>query len=278
MKHKEISQSSFSARAWPDFRCFIQALVLVAALVGFKSSAEALEYLVQLDGFNGERIEGVVDTSADTFTLRSWAKVFAGTDSWVPNLQAYPLVLHAFKQDGSWYDVPDDWDGTLTDWAFIQSVGEKLENITWTNGSLPYRCAFKNAACGWGGFRSQPSEPIIRSPNAFNKSSFMYFPYGDGSAVGDVPFQRISVQSIDRGPNATLSVRLYGKVPHVILKALPGSDWGVQWTADLASQWWQDLAQVSIGPNGTGELIDRGTTTSDSMRFYRLQLLNYGTR
>ena len=44
-------------------------------------------------------------------------------------------MLRAYKQDGSPFDVPDDWDGQLSGLAFLLQSDEDLRSVAWNEGT-----------------------------------------------------------------------------------------------------------------------------------------------
>ena len=98
-------------------------------------------------------IKGWVDTTTNTFTIASWhdTNKVSWTQAWTPQAKELPLVLLAYKQDGTPFDVPEDWDGQLSGFAFLLPADQDLLSVMWNEGTpTPF---WKGASFGWGGLR-----------------------------------------------------------------------------------------------------------------------------
>ncbi|MGL4511899.1 MAG: hypothetical protein ACRCT8_02325 [Lacipirellulaceae bacterium] len=117
---------------------------------------------------------GVVDTTANTLTIRWWTELpasqaFAQPTLVALNLSAAPLVWPAVDANNLPYDVPDSFGAGPNpfavglDWAFISPV--LAQDVTWTAANLsgqPVPVTFSNPAAGfyypgWGGSRTPVS-------------------------------------------------------------------------------------------------------------------------
>jgi len=80
-------------------------------------NANATLYSVELIDNDGPHITGVVDTTADTFTILTWIENPGGTAFWSGN--DLPRTYQAKNSNGNAYDVPDNWNGTMSGWGFL---------------------------------------------------------------------------------------------------------------------------------------------------------------
>lgn len=88
---------------------------------------------------------GIVDTSADTFTLTSVVDGAGGQDFWTISA---PVVMNAVDSAGLAYDVPNTWDGTIdASWGFL---GPLLSASSFNEGSASG--TWSDWSTGWGAF------------------------------------------------------------------------------------------------------------------------------
>ena len=184
-----------------NLRRFLPSALLTLAL--FSSSLSSLRanlFSVHLGrtGSNSIDIYGTVDTSTDSFTISSWT----GTGTpWTPDAGEFPLTLQAYTLAGLGtsvsYDVADNWDGTMSGWAFLLPQGTGVSDLTWNQGS-----AIGTSSFGWGGFRGS---------NGFTANlggginSFQYIPMSNGAI--DLNLTTVSIQSV---PDAGSTFGLMG--------------------------------------------------------------------
>ncbi len=135
-------------------------------------------------------IKGWVDTTTNTFTIASWSD--ASGVCWTPQGKGLPLVLRAYKQDGTAFDVPDDWDGQLSGFAFLLSADQDLRSVMWNEGTPdPF---WKGASFGWGGLRNSLGKVVLA-----DRTRFRYVPDGRGAA--DLDFETVTVTPRPRKTN-----------------------------------------------------------------------------
>jgi hypothetical protein len=109
----------------------------------------AAQFAVDLVDWYGTGIAGTVDTSSDTFAINSWVNSTT-TPGWAPALTEFPVTLRAFSFTGGGpYDVPDNWDGTISGWAFLLQPPQDNQSTQWQQGTVNTGVA----SFGWGGFR-----------------------------------------------------------------------------------------------------------------------------
>jgi len=129
-----------------------RAIALALSSLALASGAHAALYSVVAPpaaiGFTG-----VVDTTADTFTLTSVTDGAGGNDFWTISA---PVVMNAVDSGGAAYDVPDAWDGTIdSTWGFL---GPFLATIPFNEGSATG--TWSDWSTGWGAFEN-PAGTII---------------------------------------------------------------------------------------------------------------------
>lgn len=133
-------------------RLLPSALLSLALLGSFVTPLRATLFSVHLgwSGTGSFDVYGSVDTSTDSFTINSWT----GSGSpWTPDAGEFPITLQAQTLAGLGtsvaYDVADNWDGTMSGWAFLLPPGTSVGDLTWNQGTplLP------TSSFGWGGFR-----------------------------------------------------------------------------------------------------------------------------
>lgn len=94
---------------------------------------------------DGVSFSGIVDTSADTFTLHNVVDGAAGNTFWTISS---PVVMHAVDSAGLAYDVPNAWDGTIdSTWGF---VGPLLSAVAFNEGAAP--AVWSTWSTGWGAY------------------------------------------------------------------------------------------------------------------------------
>ncbi|NOX09107.1 MAG: hypothetical protein GXP22_06415 [Gammaproteobacteria bacterium] len=106
---------------------------------------------------------GVVDTTTDIFTLTSVTDGVLYQDFWtIPS----SLTMPAYDSSGGFYDVPDNWNGTIdSTWGF---VGPLLSAITFNEGSA--NGAYSDWTTGWGALIN-PLGTYVTSPTESNAMS-----------------------------------------------------------------------------------------------------------
>ncbi len=150
---------------------------------------KAAEFSVHLIDEIGPVIDGVVDTSTDTFQIKSWTNSPGATHYWTPKPNQLPLTLRAYKlgKNALSFDVPDNWDGTMDGWVFALPVEQELGQIEWEQGSTTI---WKETSFGWGGFRR--GTDIICVGGRGGASVLNYAPV-EPRAVGDSSFETVEI-------------------------------------------------------------------------------------
>jgi hypothetical protein len=133
-------------------------------------------------------IKGWVDTTTNTFTIASWhdTNKVSWTQAWTPQVKELPLVLLAYKQDGTPFDVPDDWDGQLSGFAFLLPADQDLRSVMWNEGTPSE--FWKGASFGWGGLRNSTGQVVLAS-----RTRFRYLPHVDGGGTTDLNIETVTV-------------------------------------------------------------------------------------
>lgn len=123
---------------------YIKTIILfVLFLLAVTGSANAAFFSFEWEAPSEFRTTGFVDTIANTMTVQSWTDL--GGNSWT--LTSLPRDYTARASDGSIFDVPDTWDGTIgSTWAFIPNVQDSSQ--TWAEGVFNGGDDFY----GWGGY------------------------------------------------------------------------------------------------------------------------------
>jgi hypothetical protein len=133
-------------------------------------------------------IKGWVDTTTNTFTIASWhdTNKVSWTQAWTPQAKELPLVLLAYKQDGTPFDVPEDWDGQLSGFAFLLPADQDLLSVMWNEGTpTPF---WKGASFGWGGLRNSAGQVVLA-----DRTRFRYLPHVDGGGTTDLNLETVAV-------------------------------------------------------------------------------------
>lgn len=90
----------------------------------------------------GPIVTGFVDTTLDSATLET-VQQSPGSPYWTPT--DLPMTLLAVDSSGHPFDVPDIWDGKISDdWMFLAQ--QRNDQINWLEGTGPSLSTF-----GWGG-------------------------------------------------------------------------------------------------------------------------------
>lgn len=137
-------------------------VVIVLLSLSVVSPTQAAELSVHLGYGTALAIDGVVNTSTDTFRITSWTALpTAGCR--VPAADQFPLVLQAFTASGSGYNVPDTWKGAIgaaAGWAFLLPVDQDLTTVRWAQGQPTD--FWKGASFGWGGLRNRVGDVVLK--------------------------------------------------------------------------------------------------------------------
>lgn len=133
-------------------------------------------------------IKGWVDTTTNTFTIASWRDTssVSSEEAWTPQAKELPLVLLAYKQDGAAFDVPKDWDGQLSGFAFLLPSDQDLLSVMWNEGTPSE--FWNGASFGWGGLRNSAGQVVLA-----DRTRFRYLPHVDGGGTTDLNIETVSV-------------------------------------------------------------------------------------
>jgi hypothetical protein len=117
----------------------IRLASLGMALAAFAWACPARAVLVDVEYYDrgavnpefagGPLWTGVVDTTTDLLTIRTWQELpLHGNEFWIP--QSLPMVWPARNSSGGLFDVPDTFDGRINDsFAFISDL--TLRQMDW---------------------------------------------------------------------------------------------------------------------------------------------------
>jgi hypothetical protein len=131
---------------------------VVVLVVAATNHSRGAEYAVEYTDNDRLHWTGVVDTTANTLAIDTWEVYAHSRPFWRPDLDAGVLaadgnlwLFDAVIEDGSEYDVPDNWDGQIANnWAFLSrhAYGE----IQWLDGNPT---AGLDVYTMWGGSHGQ---------------------------------------------------------------------------------------------------------------------------
>lgn len=106
-------------------------LLATILLPATASTALAAEFTLEFEQESaGVNWSGIVDTTADTLTISDWSVT---GDSFYPASTSRPITFNAVSGDADVYDIPDDWDGTLSNWGFLSESA--WSNYEWTDAA-----------------------------------------------------------------------------------------------------------------------------------------------
>jgi PEP-CTERM motif len=166
---------------------------------------QAAQFSVHLVDQTGPTIDGIVDTTTDTFAIGSWVSSPSAT-TWTPALTQFPLALRAYSfNGGSPYDVPDNWNGTISGWAFLLQPPQDNHRIQWQQGTLVGTVA----SFGWGGFRGYNG--FVGPLEGGGNRVFPYVPSAPDT-VTDVVFDTVSIALVPEPSTMLLIVGGVGAV------------------------------------------------------------------
>ena len=114
-----------------------------------KSAPPEFAFDVELRGKQGQVIKGRVDTANDAFVIIYWSG--PADKTWTPLEGELPLTLYAYA-DGQPHDVPVDWEGKISGWAFLLPPERDL--TSW-HGKRGAASEFWKGASVWLGWAAQ---------------------------------------------------------------------------------------------------------------------------
>ncbi len=153
-----------------------------------KAERESSTFDVYLRGKKGQEIKGQVDTGSDSFVISSWSDPSKST--WTPQAGELPLTLDAFTADGQTYDVPDDWNGKISGWAFLLPAERDLLTVQWNEGAPTE--FWQGASFGWGGLRNRPGKVVTGKESSDETKRFRYVPMA-GNSTSDISFDTVTI-------------------------------------------------------------------------------------
>ncbi len=93
------------------------------------SSALAVDFNVFFeDTSTGVDWTGVVDTTTDTLSISQWNTT--GNEFYLGQ-SSLPIIFNAVTGSDGSFDIPDTWDGTLTNWGFVSE--NPFTTYQWTD-------------------------------------------------------------------------------------------------------------------------------------------------
>lgn len=172
------------------------ALTLAVVAVSLFSSSNSLAAMYSVDLFDvqGPHIKGIVDTTADTFTINSWTENAGGIAYWTAS--DLPRTYPAVNATGGGFDVPDNWNGTIGNtWGFINP--NSLPNAGYHEGSY-----FSGALAhdGWGGWIDSTNSISV----AFNQLRWPVVPVHD-RAASTIDFETVRIRQVPEPATAALA-------------------------------------------------------------------------
>ncbi len=165
-------------------KVFLLLTIASLALAVFSNFAGATQFNVTFTQNSALQWTGVVDTATDTLSIQTW--VVEGGSYWTPSTT--PLAFKAYSASSTaytsfanlnFYDVPDNWDGTIgSNWGFLSDLLKS--SISWNEGTF----LGNNSRLGWG--ISHANDGSITTGPSVNH--FSYVPlgaYNNGSFWAD---------------------------------------------------------------------------------------------
>jgi hypothetical protein len=223
----------------------------------------AQSFSVHLVSQYGPVVEGFVDPASDTFTITSWTNSSASvTNYWEPLPDQFPLVLNAVDTNGVSFDVPNNWDGTMSrNWAFVLPSGRDIvSGVKWKQGTP--NVFWAGSSFGWGGMRNGLGQ-IIGNGDDFGVRRLRYVPR-NANQLGDPPFQQVVIQPLTNQQPAVLNAVYSG----VVFRGTVGTAYRVDSNDDLRNNGWTTLTNFIL-PMSPYFFPDLQATTA-AQRFYRV--------
>jgi len=146
------------------------------------------EFEVHLQGTNGQEIKGRVDTGSDAFIIASWTDPTNKT--WTPRAKELPMTLYAYTATGEPHDVPADWNGQISGWAFVLPIERDTISVSWNEGTPAE--VWKGASFGWGGLRNSLNKVVVGRGQSDESKRFRYVP--SGKAMSEIRFDTVIIK------------------------------------------------------------------------------------
>jgi len=110
----------------------ITKYIFAALAIPFTTSlSQATDYdVVFVDTNSGVNWTGVVNTKKDTLSISQWTAT--GFDMF-PKQDSLPMIFNAVTGASGNYDIPDTWDGSLTNWGFVSE--NAFVNYNWIDSN-----------------------------------------------------------------------------------------------------------------------------------------------
>lgn len=166
-------------------------IVRAKQLIERKLAPQKFAFDVELQGRQGQAIFGRIDTANDALVITSW--IGPADKTWTPLTAELPMTLYAYSADGQPYDVPDDWNGKISGWAFLLPPERDLTSVAWKEGAVTE--FWKGASFGWGGLRNSSGKVVTGRPGSDETGRFRYVPM-EGNSTSDITFGEVKVSSI----------------------------------------------------------------------------------
>jgi hypothetical protein len=243
------------------------ALLAIALRATDPADMTAAQFDVHLWSNSGPDITGVVDTTTDQFIISSWRDTSTNQLFWTPQSGELPITLRAYSFEGGTYDVPDDWSGTISNWAFVLPEGTDTTSMLWEQGTVS--SFWRGTSFGWGGCRVCPCQTNVCFVGAIGglggNGEFQYIPCLTDSMC-DMSLSGVTI--VPRSPALQLSVGV--SQVRLCWTSQVGKRYQLQHCSELTTNHWIDLG-TPIQGNGNTNVITHEVATP--CRFYRLLLL-----
>lgn len=172
----------------------LSTLAILGATIVTSTVSHAALFSVELFDFQGPNIKGIVDTTADTFTINSWTENSGGLAYWTAS--DLPRTYPATNASGGSFDVPDNWNGTIDNsWGFINP--NSLPNAGYNEGTF-----FSGALAhdGWGGWITSSNSVSV----AFNQTRWPVVPIHDRTA-STIDFETVRIARVPEPATAVMT-------------------------------------------------------------------------
>jgi hypothetical protein len=184
-------------------RSKVATIATLAAFLAVAPLVRSEQFSIHLVDTTGPTIDGIVDTATDTFRINSWVNAPSAV-TWTPTLNQFPLTLSALSDSGTSFDIPDNWNGSISSWAFVLPPGQSITTVQWQQG-IPSG-SFADASFGWGGYRFGSFIGHIGSIP--RDTLFAYVPFSE-SGVTDPEFESVSITPVPE-PSVSMLALLIG--------------------------------------------------------------------
>jgi hypothetical protein len=193
----------------------VSTLAILAAFLAVAPLVRAAQFSVHLVDTTGPTIDGLVNTATDTFRINSWGNAPSAT-TWTPTLNQFPLTLCALSDSATSFDVPDNWNGSISSWAFVLPPGQSITTVQWQQG-IPSG-SFADVSFGWGGYRWGTSVGHIG--DFPHNTLFAYVPLSD-SGLTDPEFDIVNITPVPE-PSASMLALISGLLAWIFIRRRHG--------------------------------------------------------